>query len=51
MPESLKGSDLDLVEKVGWDAEHGLPVDAIPTPVATGQTLRGEAEGRRTSVV
>jgi len=39
----LKGSDLDLVEKAGWDTEHGLPVDAIPTPVpgeANKQTLR-----------
>lgn len=39
----LKGSDLDLVEKAGWDAQHGLPVDAIPTPVPgepAKQTLR-----------
>ncbi len=39
----LKGSDLDLVEKAGWDADHGLPVDAIPTPVPAEpgkQTLR-----------
>jgi hypothetical protein len=39
----LKGSDLDLVEKAGWDAERGLPVDAIPTPVPgepSKQTLR-----------
>jgi hypothetical protein len=39
----LKGTDLDLVEKAGWDAEHGLAVDAIPAPVAGEpgkQTLR-----------
>jgi len=39
----LKGSDLDLVEKAGWDCDHGLPVDGIPTPVAGEpgrQTLR-----------
>jgi hypothetical protein len=39
----LKGSDLDLVEKAGWDARQGLPVDAIPTPVPGEpgkQTLR-----------
>jgi hypothetical protein len=68
----LKGSDLDLVEKAGWDAQHGLPVESIPTPLSTEpakQTLRislpwpapaphaplyvwlrGEAEGRKTSV-
>ncbi|HEV2445460.1 MAG TPA: hypothetical protein VGS58_06040, partial [Candidatus Sulfopaludibacter sp.] len=39
----LKGSDLDLVERTGWDAQNGLPVDAIPAPVAGEpgkQTLR-----------
>ena len=39
----LKGSDLDLVEKAGWDPQHGLPVDAIPAPVPGEpgkQTLR-----------
>jgi hypothetical protein len=30
---SVDGRDLDVVEKVGWDATNGLPVDAIPTPV------------------
>jgi hypothetical protein len=30
----LKGRDLDTVARTGWDAEHGLPVDTIPTPVA-----------------
>ena len=39
----LKGRDLDLVARAGWDAQHGLPVDAIPTPVPGQpgeQTLR-----------
>ena len=39
----LKGSGLDIVEKVGWDALNGVEVDAIPTPVAGSpgvETLR-----------
>lgn len=39
----LRGRDLDIVERTGWDGQHGLPVDAIPTPVpgqAGEQTLR-----------
>jgi hypothetical protein len=39
----LKGSGLDIVERVGWDAQNGVPVDAIPTPLAGGsseETLR-----------
>lgn len=39
----LKGSDLDIIEKVGWDAQNGVPVDSIPTPVpgeAGKETLR-----------
>jgi hypothetical protein len=39
----LKGSDLDIVEKAGWDAQNGVPVDSIPTPVpgdASRQPLR-----------
>lgn len=39
----LKGADLDTVAKVGWDAQNGVPVDAIPTPVpgeGARQTLR-----------
>lgn len=39
----LQGRDLDMVARAGWDAEHGLPVDAIPTPVSGQpgeQTLR-----------
>src|SRR5215472_6506606 len=38
-----KGSGLDLVERTGWDSDHGLPVEAIPAPVAGEpgkQTLR-----------
>jgi hypothetical protein len=31
---TVDGHDLDVIEKVGWDAANGLPVDAIPTPVA-----------------
>jgi hypothetical protein len=30
---ALEGHDLDVIEKVGWDATNGLPVDAIPTPL------------------
>jgi hypothetical protein len=39
----LKGSGLEIVERVGWDARNGVPVDAIPTPIAGGpseETLR-----------
>jgi hypothetical protein len=39
----LKGSGLDIVERVGWDAQSGVAVDAIPTPIAGGsseETLR-----------
>jgi hypothetical protein len=39
----LRGSGLDIVEKVGWDAHNGVPVDAVPTPIpgdTTGETLR-----------
>jgi hypothetical protein len=28
----LKGQDLETIEKAGWDAENGLPVQAIPSP-------------------
>lgn len=48
----LKGSDLDLVERAGWDEQHGLPVDAIPTPVPgepAKQTLRISLPLARTS--
>lgn len=30
----LEGRDLESIAKVGWDAQSGTPVDAIPTPVA-----------------
>lgn len=39
----LKGRDLDVIEKTGWDAQNGLPVDSVPTPVPGDpaiQTLR-----------
>lgn len=28
----LTGVDLETIEKTGWDAENGLPVEAIPAP-------------------
>jgi len=43
---TLEGRDLDVIEKAGWDAAHGLPVDSIPTPLPpvhnepSRQTLR-----------
>ena len=40
---SLKGQDLEAIGKVGWDANVGTPVDAIPAPVAgsgSEETLR-----------
>jgi hypothetical protein len=40
---TLRGSGLDIVEKVGWDARNGVTIDAIPTPIAgspTEETLR-----------
>ena len=39
----LEGRDLDVIEKVGWEAEHGVPVELIPTPVPgdpSRQTVR-----------
>jgi hypothetical protein len=39
----LKGQGLETIAKVGWDAAAGIPVEAIPAPVAgggTGQILR-----------
>jgi hypothetical protein len=39
----LEGRDLDVIEKTGWDAEHGVPVESIPTPAPgelSRQTLR-----------
>jgi len=31
---TLQGRDLETIEKVGWDPRSGVPVDAIPAPVA-----------------
>ena len=39
----LEGRDLDVIENAGWDAQHGVPVESIPTPVPgdpARQTLR-----------
>jgi hypothetical protein len=40
---TLEGSDLEGITKVGWDADQGTAVDAIPVPVAgpgNRETLR-----------
>jgi hypothetical protein len=40
---NVEGLDLDVIEKVGWDASHGVLVDSIPTPLPgehPHQTLR-----------
>jgi hypothetical protein len=40
---TLEGRDLDVIEKAGWDAEHGARVESIPTPVPgdpSRQTVR-----------
>lgn len=29
----LEGHDLDVIEKTGWDADHALAVQSIPTPL------------------
>jgi hypothetical protein len=39
----LTGRDLQLIEKTGWNAQDGYPVQGIPTPLAgnpQGQTLK-----------
>jgi hypothetical protein len=39
----LEGRDLDVIEKVGWDARNGVPVESIPAPVPSDpshQTVR-----------
>jgi len=39
----LEGEHLESIAMVGWDAEHGIPVDGLPAPVAGDsqrQTLR-----------
>ena len=42
----LTGVDLQIIEKTGWDAKTGFPVQGIPTPVPGGnpqeQTLKVE---------
>lgn len=38
----LKGQDLETIEKVGWDAEHGVAVEGLPVPIA--------GEGQRQSL-
>jgi hypothetical protein len=35
----LKGQDLELIAKTGWDAMNGMPVNALPAPVS-GETMR-----------
>jgi hypothetical protein len=40
---AVEGRDLDVIEKAGWDAQNGVPVESIPTPVpgdSARQTLR-----------
>jgi hypothetical protein len=40
---TLEGRDLDVIEKAGWDAEHGVRVESIPTTVPgepSRQTVR-----------
>jgi hypothetical protein len=42
---ALEGRDLENIAKVGWDAQSGTNVDAIPTPVAgsgNSESLRVE---------
>jgi hypothetical protein len=39
----LEGRDLDVIDKVGWDAQNGVPVGAIAAPIPEDpmrQTLR-----------
>lgn len=35
----LEGRDLELIERVGWDAENGVEVGGLPTPLA-GESYR-----------
>ena len=35
----LTGDDLEMIEKTGWDSEHGVSVGALPTPIA-GETQK-----------
>jgi hypothetical protein len=34
---AIEGHDLESIAKVGWDAQNGTPVDAIPAPAAGGE--------------
>ncbi|MBV9399504.1 MAG: hypothetical protein JO062_16080 [Bryobacterales bacterium] len=39
----VEGHDLDVIEKAGWDADNGVPVESIPVPNpgdSSRQTLR-----------
>jgi hypothetical protein len=39
----IKGRNLEMIAKTGWDAQTGIATDSIPTPVANGgnkETLR-----------
>jgi len=42
----LEGRDLDAIEKAGWDAQHGVPFESIPTPVP-GPCMCSCAESKR----
>jgi hypothetical protein len=33
---SIKGEELELIEKVGWEPASGVPVNSLPAPVAAG---------------
>jgi hypothetical protein len=41
---TLKGQDLDAIERVGWDASNGTAVTAVPAPAGSGneETLQIE---------
>lgn len=32
----VKGEELELIERAGWEGESGIPIGALPTPVAGG---------------
>ena len=36
----LEGRDLDVIHKVGWDAESGTPVAAIAAPIPDDPNAR-----------
>jgi hypothetical protein len=37
---TLRGQDLEMVEKTGWDSDHGTPVRGLPAPVAGDSRLQ-----------